>query len=234
MGAQIEIAPPATIIIQGVAELRPVEHAVLYDRLEAGALLIATAMTGGTISLPQAPVYALEFLLHKLQDMGHRITEGPDQIGVTLHATHSPRAVSFKTGPHPGFPTDLQAPMMAAQLLADGVSTIEETVFENRLLHVTELQKMGAQIKVTHNKAVVTGVEKLYGAPVIATDIRASTALVLAGLCAQGVTVMYGLHHWERGYDNLQKKLQHLGAHVRLIGEHDALILRDIVQQELL
>ncbi|EKD23435.1 MAG: UDP-N-acetylglucosamine 1-carboxyvinyltransferase, partial [uncultured bacterium] len=129
-------------------------------------------------------------------------------------ATSDPKAVSFKTGPYPGFPTDLQAPMMAAQCLADGTSVVCETVFENRLLHVRELQKMGAQIKVDHDTAIITGVEKLYGASVIATDIRASCALVLAGFVAEGQTVMTGVHHFKRGYDSLDKKLQKLGASI--------------------
>ena len=137
-------------------------------------------------------------------------------MGIRLKAAKEPRAVSFKTAPFPGFPTDLQAPMMAVQCLAQGTSVIEETVFENRLLHVRELQKMGAVIKMEHNKATVTGVEELYGAHVIATDIRASCALVLAGLVAKGTTTMTGIHHWRRGYDALEQKLALLGAKIAL------------------
>jgi UDP-N-acetylglucosamine 1-carboxyvinyltransferase len=149
--------------------------------------------------------------------MGHHIQIGANDIGVSLRATKEPKAVSFKTGPHPQFPTDLQAPMMAAQVVADGVSIIEETVFENRLMHVRELQKMGAEIKVLHDqKVMITGVEQLYGCPVIAPDIRASCALVLAGLVAQGNTVMTGVHHWQRAYDALDLKLQSLGARITL------------------
>lgn len=219
MGAHITIVPPATIEIEGVVSLDPVEHTVVNDRLEAGALLLAAAVTGGSICLPNAPARTLELFLYKLQEMGHIVTIGKDNIGVTLHATKDPRAVSFKTGPHPSFPTDLQAPMMVAQVVADGESVIEETVFENRLLHVRELQKMGAHITVEHNKAVVKGIERLYGGPVIATDIRASCALVLAGLIAQGKTVITGIHHWQRGYHDLEHKLKQLGADIEIIDE---------------
>jgi UDP-N-acetylglucosamine 1-carboxyvinyltransferase len=214
MGAHIEIEPPATIVIEGVQVLHAVEHAVLYDRLEAGSLMLAAAMTGGSIHLPQAPAFAMDMFLLKLEEMGHHIVVGADGIGVTLKATRNPKAVSFKTAPYPGFPTDLQAPMLAAQCVASGSSTVYETVYENRLLHVMELQKMGAQIKGEYNKATVMGVEKLYGASVIATDIRASCALVLAGLVAHGITRMSGIHHLSRGYEAMPQKLQKLGAHI--------------------
>ncbi|KKP29914.1 MAG: UDP-N-acetylglucosamine enolpyruvyl transferase [candidate division TM6 bacterium GW2011_GWF2_30_66] len=214
MGANIAILPAATIEITGVSSLNPVEHNIVFDRLEAGALLLAAAITGGEIYLPDAPAFAMDIFLMKLQEMGHKLEIGVNDIGIRLKATSDPKAVSFKTGPYPGFPTDLQAPMMAAQCLADGTSVVCETVFENRLLHVRELQKMGAQIKVDHDTAIITGVEKLYGASVIATDIRASCALVLAGFVAEGQTVMTGVHHFKRGYDSLDKKLQKLGASI--------------------
>ncbi len=216
MGANIEMQLPATIIIEGVDNLVPVEHAIMMDRLETGALLLAAAATGGEIYLPQAPAYALDVLLFKLEEMGHKIIVGSNMQGVRLKATKHPCAVSFKTGPYPNFPTDLQAPMMVLQCLASGTSVIEETVYENRLLHVRELQKMGAQIRVNYNKAVVTSVEELYGAPVIASDIRASCALVIAGLVAVGKTVMTGIQHWQRGYEALEKKLTLLGARMEL------------------
>lgn len=216
MGARITILPPATIEIEGVSSLRPINHEIIYDRLEVGSLLIATAITGGEISIPQAPAYMLDIFLMKLQEMGHCVKVGPNDVGIYLKATRSPKAVSFKTAPYPGFPTDLQAPMMAAQCVAEGVSVVEETVFENRLVHTRELQKMGAHIKVEHNTAIITGVEELYGTKVIATDIRASCALVCAGLVARGTTVMTGIHHWTRGYDGLDKKLVALGARVSL------------------
>lgn len=220
MGAKIEVIAPATIEVEGVVELLPVEHAIINDRLEAGALLVAAAMTGGSISIPQAPAFAMEVFLQKLIEMGHRIEVGSNAIGVDLWAAKSPKAVSFKTGPHPQFPTDLQSIMMAAQCVADGVSVVEETVFENRLMHVRELQKMGAEIKIVHDqKAIITGVEQLYGASVIAPDIRASCALVLAGMVAQGRTVMAGVQHFRRAYDALDEKLNALGASIQYLQE---------------
>ena len=216
MGANIEILPPATLEIRGVDSLFPVTHHVMYDRLEAGALLLSAAITGGTISLPQADHTIMEVFLLKLQEMGHSVSMGPSGKGIHLQATKQPRAISFTTGPYPGFPTDLQAPMMAAQCLAAGKSVIHETVFENRFLHVRELQKMGAQITVNGDRVQVTGVDVLYGASVIATDIRASCALVLAGLAAKGTTVVTGIHHWKRGYELLEKKLAALGANIVL------------------
>lgn len=216
MGARITVHPPATIEIEGVTELFAIEHSIMPDRLEVGTLLLAAAITGGEIYIPQAQANTLDLFLFKLEEMGHRIEIGPDNIGIRLKATTSAKAVSFKTAPYPGFPTDLQAPMMVAQCLAEGRSVIEETVFENRLLHARELEKMGAQIKVEYNKATIIGVEELYGAQVIATDIRASCALALAGLAAKGSTIMTGIHHWKRGYENLDKKLSRLGARIAL------------------
>lgn len=217
MGASIAIEPPATIVIEGNTPLKPIEHAVMYDRLEAGSLLLAVAITGGNIILPQAPASVMDVFLMKLQEMGHHVEIGEGGIGVTFKATRSPKAVSFKTAPYPGFPTDLQAPMMVAQCLASGRSIIDETVFENRLLHVYELQKMGAQIKIDGNRAIVTGVDELYGAPVIASDIRAGCALLLAGLAAKGITTISGVHHLSRGYESIQKKLKAMGAAIEYV-----------------
>ena len=217
MGAKIQILPPATIAIEGVSELKPIEHSIIPDRLEAGALLLAAAITGGHIELPNARASSMDFFLMKLQEMGHSVEIGDDEVGIALKATDYPKSVSFKTAPCPGFPTDLQAPMMVEQCLASGTSVIQETVFENRLCHVRELQKMGAQIKVEYDTAVVTGVEELYGAAVIATDIRASYGLVLAGLVANGTTTMTGVHHWRRGYEAMEHKLAALGANITVI-----------------
>ncbi len=219
MGAQITIEPPASIRIEGVATLQPIQHQILYDRLEAGTLLLAAAITGGEIELPDAPVHSMEVFLSKLEEMGHEITRGVDGKGVRLKATKNPQAVSFKTMPYPGFPTDLQAPMMAALCLASGKSIIHETVFENRLVHVRELQKMGAQISVKGQTATIVGVDELYGASVIATDIRAGAALVIAGLVAQGNTSMTGVHHLKRGYDELVPKLASLGGKIKMVEE---------------
>ena len=216
MGAKITIEPPATITIEGVTSLQPIEHEVMPDRLEAGGLLLAAAVTGGIISLPNARYDHLDTFLAKLQEMGHTIEVGYNGSGITLIATDQPQGVSFRTGPYPGFPTDLQAPMTAALCLAEGKSFIHETVFENRFLHVRELQKMGAQISLEGDRAIVTGVEELFGTNVIASDIRASCALVLAGLAAKGKTVVTGIRHWRRGYEALEKKLEALGAQIIL------------------
>ncbi|MFH1831955.1 MAG: UDP-N-acetylglucosamine 1-carboxyvinyltransferase [bacterium] len=221
MGAKI-VYEGSIITIQGVDVLSGVEHSVIPDRLEAGAVLLSAAMTGGTIDLPTARADHMDTFLEKLKEMGHLITCGTNATqelplqGIRLQATREPRAISVKTGPYPCFPTDLQAPLMAALCLANGTSTVEETVFENRLIHVQELQKMGAQITLKGSKAVIRGVDHLYGCEVIATDIRASCALVLAGFVAEGETKIIGDHHWRRGYDNLEEKLHVLGAHITL------------------
>ncbi len=211
MGAKIKLQAPSIIRISGVNKLKPIEHKIIPDRLEAGALLLAAAITGGKIYLPDACHDHMDIFLEKLKEMGHKIEI---KNGIKLKATKNPKAVDFKTGPYPGFPTDLQAPMMAAQCLTNGISHIEETVFENRLMHAKELEKMGAQIQIDGNKAIINGVEQLYGAEVIATDIRASCALVLAGLVAQGETKVLGINHWRRGYDKFENKLVVLGANV--------------------
>lgn len=213
MGARVECGHGLFITITGVGELKPVEHTIIPDRIEAGSLLLAAAITGGQIHIPNARPDHMDMFLEKLREMGHTIQT---DNGIFFKATNRPRAVNFKTQPYPGFPTDLQAPMIAALCLANGTSEIEETVFDNRLTHTQELQKMGAQITVQNNKAIIRGVEALYGCEVIATDIRASCALVLAGFAAQGSTKMTGLHHWKRGYDNLEHKLSGLGGSIAL------------------
>jgi UDP-N-acetylglucosamine 1-carboxyvinyltransferase len=214
MGACIEVYNVGLIVIEGVASLKAVEHTVIADRLEAGSLLLAAAATGGSIEIPEAPSYILDVFLEKLREMGHLVTCGPQGRGVIFKSCESPRAVSFKTMPYPGFPTDLQAPMMAVMCKASGVSVIQETVFENRLLHVRELQKMGAQVTVEGTVATVKGVDELYGADVIAPDIRAAAGLLIAALSAQGETMITGVHHLRRGYQNFEGKLRDLGAEI--------------------
>lgn len=214
MGAKIKLEVPNNIIITGVKKLKTIEHDIIPDRLEAGALLLAAAITGGKIHLPNARYDHMDIFLEKLKEMGHKISI---ENGIKLEATDNPIAVNFKTGPYPGFPTDLQAPMMVAQCLAKGTSIVEETVFENRLMHVKELEKMGAQIKINGNKALINGVDELYGTDVIATDIRASCALVLAGLVAQNHTKILGISHWRRGYDKFEEKLNNLGCNIKII-----------------
>ncbi|MBU1007902.1 UDP-N-acetylglucosamine 1-carboxyvinyltransferase [Candidatus Dependentiae bacterium] len=217
MGAKITCGPGLTIQITGVHSLRPVVHDIIPDRLEAGSLLLAAAITGGQIHIPNAQPDTMDIFLEKLAQMGHEID---CSHGIYIKATTSPLAINVKTAPYPGFPTDLQAPMMAALTLANGVSEIEETVFENRLIHVQELKKMGAQIDVagtSSRKAIVRGVKTLCGCEVVASDIRASCALALAGLAATGQTKMTGVHHWKRGYDQLEQKLGLLGGNISLI-----------------
>lgn len=221
MGAKISLLGNGTLHIQGVGKLNPIEHHVIPDRLEAGALLLAASITGGQIHLPDARPDHMDMFLAKLEEMGHQVItqfNNPDPTwkGISLIATKTPRAVSFKTAPYPGFPTDLQAPMMAALCLANGTSIVEETVFENRLIHAQELRKMGAQISVNGTTAIIHGVDALYGCDVIANDIRASCSLVMAGLQATGQTKVTGIHHWQRGYDNLEEKLRKMGAHIEL------------------
>ncbi|HLJ31862.1 MAG TPA: UDP-N-acetylglucosamine 1-carboxyvinyltransferase [Candidatus Babeliales bacterium] len=224
MGAKIIVHAPATITIEGVDALNSVEHTIMSDRLEAGSLLIAAAATGGEIYIPNACADVLDVLLLKLEEMGHSITVDPTGQGIHFKSTRKPRAVCLKTGPYPQFPTDLQAPMMALQCIAEGTSVIEETVFENRFHHAHELIKMGAAIAIEHNKVIVTGGQKLYGTEVVAADIRASMALVIAGLVAQGTTTIAGLHHWKRGYEAMEQKLQQLYAKVT-VHEHDENII---------
>jgi len=234
MGAHIDILPGATIMVEGVTRLKPVVHTVVPDRLEAGAILVAAAMTGGTVTVANARPDHLDIFLEKLTEMGHTITTqiDPHRLslapGITLKATRRSRAISFKTCPYPGFPTDLQPLMMAALCVAEGTSTVEETVYENRMLHVQELGKMGAQIAVMGSKATVRGVEALYGKDVIASDIRASCALALAGLVAFEQTRITGVHHWQRGFDQLENKLALLGASIELVD--DAINVQESLQ----
>lgn len=217
MGAQISLEYPATFKIIGVEKLYPVEYEIMTDRLEAGALLIAAAITGGDITLPNACAQDMELFLMKLEEMGHEvIIEQP--VGIRLIASKNPQAVSFKTAPYPGIATDLQPLIMIAQATAKGKCEAIETVFENRFLHVPYLQLMGAQMQVQgSHKALVTGVLQLQGAVVVATDIRASCALVLAGLIAEGSTMVYGVSHWRRGYESLDQKLRFLGAEINFL-----------------
>ena len=226
MGADISFKHGSTLQIKGVTNLKPVTHSVIPDRLEGGALLLATCITKGSIHLPNAQADHLDCFLEKLRRMGHEVTIGTNPSannpfqGIYLKATQTPQAINIKTGCYPGFPTDLQAQIMAALCLAQGKSTIEETVFENRLVHIHELQQMGAQIVVEGRTATIHGIETLYGRNLIASDIRASCALVIAGLAAIGTTRITGVEHWKRGYDNFEQKLRSLGANIKL-QQHD-------------
>lgn len=217
MGAKINILSPATIEIEGVEELRPISYEIMFDRLEAGSFLLATAIVSGEIFLPQAHTDSMDVFLEKLVEMGHSVQSGPDGKGIIFKACKMPKAVSFRTMPYPGFPTDLQAPMVAALCLSSGTSIIQETVYESRLLYIRELQKMGAQIEVQGDVVIVKGVDHLYAQSVIAPDIRASCAMIIAGLAAEGETVITGVQHLYRGYENFVEKLQSLGASIKII-----------------
>jgi UDP-N-acetylglucosamine 1-carboxyvinyltransferase len=212
MGAAITVYSPATIEIIGASKLSSITHTVIPDRLEAGTYLLAASINRGYIKVHNAPVKYMDVFLQKLIDMGHYINIDFDKNIIDFKATKDYSAISFKTMPYPGFPTDLQAPTMAVLSLAKGKSVIHETVFENRLHHANELIKMGAKIDKTENTAYVNGVSRLKGNDVIANDIRAGAALIIAGLQATDKTVISGVHHVERGYDNLIPKLQSLGA----------------------
>lgn len=217
MGADVQVCPPAMIKIRGVKTLKPVDHTVICDRLEAGSILIAGAITKGDIYIPNVNTLEMELFLMKLSEMGHDIKVGNNGIGVHFKSCQDPKAVSFKTGPYPGFPTDLQALMMAAQTVSHGSCSIVETVFENRFLHVPEMNKMGTKITASGHYAQLEGTPDLTGADVVATDIRAACALALLGLASNGVTrVEKGVHHWKRGYETLDSKLQKLGAKITL------------------
>lgn len=215
MGANIKGAGTNKIVVSGVEKLHSTDYCVIPDRIEAGTLLIAGAITQSEISL--SPVFPehLASVIAKLGEMGPQvIIEGSDRIRLIPAPL---KATDIETLPFPGFPTDMQAQFMALLTLSEGSSMVTETVFENRLRHVAELQRMGADIRVKGNVALVSGVPFLSGAPVMATDLRASAALVLAGLAAQGTTIVQGLHHLDRGYDNLEGKLRKLGANIRRV-----------------
>ncbi len=215
MGAKVQGAGTAEIIIEGVERLSPVEHSIVPDRIEAGTLLAAAAITGGEVELSRVRPEHLDAVLEKLRLAGCRITSGTDTIH--LKAPKLLTAVDIKTQEYPGFPTDMQAQLMAALTVAEGTSVISEHIFENRFMHISELQRMGAQVSVSGPTAVVKGVKRLSGAPVMATDLRASASLILAGLRAEGKTQVLRVYHLDRGYERLDRKLRSLGGRVRRV-----------------
>jgi UDP-N-acetylglucosamine 1-carboxyvinyltransferase len=217
MGAKIEGAGTGRIIVEGVERLHGGEHSVVADRIEAGTFLVAAAMTGGRVTLTHARPDTMDAVLDKLRDAGAELECDGDRITLDMHGRR-PRAVDITTAPHPAFPTDMQAQFMAMDCIADGVGIISETIFENRFMHVQELQRLGADIRIDGHTAVVRGVERLSGAPVMATDLRASASLVLAGLVAEGETTIDRIYHLDRGYENIEAKLSALGARIRRIG----------------
>ncbi|WP_124552756.1 UDP-N-acetylglucosamine 1-carboxyvinyltransferase [Methylophilus methylotrophus] len=213
MGARIKGAGTDTITIEGVERLNGAQHHIVCDRIEAGTYMVAAAMTGGEVTLKNARADLLEAVIEKLREAGASISH--DSHSITVKSDGKLKAVNVRTAPHPAFPTDMQAQFMAMNTVAEGVSTVIETIFENRFMHVQELQRMGANIDVQGNTALVKGVAALEGASVMATDLRASAGLVLAGLVADGETVIDRIYHLDRGYEKLEEKLNQLGAKVR-------------------
>ncbi len=221
MGARISGQGSARIVVEGVERLHGCEHAVVADRIECGTFLVAAAMTGGRVTATHARADTMDAVLDKLREAGADIaiettSDAGDRITLDMHGKR-PRAVNLTTAPHPAFPTDMQAQFMALDSVADGVGVVNETIFENRFMHVNELLRLGADIRVDGHTAVVRGVERLTGAPVMATDLRASASLILAGLVAEGETVIDRIYHLDRGYENIEAKLSALGASIHRI-----------------
>jgi len=212
-GARISGDGTGTITIEGVRALAPIVHTVMPDRIEAGTLLIAGAITAGDVTVENCPAEYMGATLEKLRDIGCSIDESERSVRVRVNGSLKP--VEVTTSPYPGFPTDMQAQLMSLLTLAEGTSLIRETVFENRFIHVAELDRMGAHIRVERDCAVVTGVEQLEGARVMASDLRASACLILAGLAARGTTVVSRIYHLDRGYEALEEKLRLIGADIR-------------------
>ncbi len=216
MGAHIEGIGTSTLTVHGVEALKGCTYAVVADRIETGSYLAAAAITGGRVRTTHTDPGLMGPVLDKFREMGASVQTGDDWIELDMQGKR-PKAVSFQTLPHPDFPTDMQAQLMAVNVLADGVSTITETIFENRFMHVPELSRLGANIQVNGSEAVVTGVETLQAAPVMATDLRASFSLVIAALAAQGETCIDRIYHIDRGYEQLEAKLQGLGAKIQRV-----------------
>jgi UDP-N-acetylglucosamine 1-carboxyvinyltransferase len=213
MGAKISGAGSETIKIEGVPSLRGFDHSVMFDRIEAGTYMTAIAATGGEVLLKGLDVNIISSLASKLSNAGAEVnSEGEDLL---LRAPHRLNPIDIKTAPYPGFPTDMQAQFMALNTIADGTSTVSETIFENRFMHVQELKRLGAQIEIQGNMAVIQGVPELAGAEVMATDLRASAGLVIAGLIASGETSVGRIYHLDRGYERIEEKFGRLGAKIR-------------------
>lgn len=216
MGAKIEGLDTDTLVVTGVESLHGCEYAVVADRIETGSYLAAAAITGGRVKTTHTDPALLEAVLDKFEEMGAEVTRGDDWIELDMQGKR-PKTVSFRTLPHPEFPTDMQAQLMAVNAIGRGFATISETIFENRFMHVPELSRMGANIQVEGHDAVVTGVETLQAAPVMATDLRASFSLVLAALVAEGETLVDRIYHIDRGYEHVEEKLQSLGAQIKRV-----------------
>ncbi|MEK6813742.1 MAG: UDP-N-acetylglucosamine 1-carboxyvinyltransferase [Nitrospirota bacterium] len=213
MGAEISGAGTDTVTIQGGGDLKPAEHRIMPDRIEAGTLAVAAAITKGDVLIRGARAEHLDAVLNKLREAGADVAVQPDGA-IRVKADRRLRSVDARTAPYPGFPTDMQAQFMALMSVSDGLSVITETIFENRFTHVAELRRMGSDIKIQGSNAIIKGVSDLSGAPVMATDLRASASLVLAGLAARGETEISRVYHLDRGYESLEKKLEKLGARI--------------------
>ena len=214
MGAQVSGAGTDTIVIDGVERLQGAHYDVLPDRIETGTFLVAAAMTGGRVHLRNTAPYLLDAVIAKLRESGAEIRVGDDWIHLDMQGRR-PRAVTVRTAPYPAFPTDMQAQVCALNAVAEGVGMVTETVFENRFMHVQEIQRMGADIRLEGHTAISHGIERLTGAPVMATDLRASASLVLAGLVSEGDTLVDRIYHIDRGYECIEEKLAQLGADIR-------------------
>jgi len=218
MGARISGIGSDILTIHGVEKIgeNSIHYNIMPDRIETGTYLVAAAITGGKVKLKNTRPDILDAVLDKLTEAGAEITTGTNWIELDMHGK-KPKAVSLRTAPYPAFPTDMQAQFIALNTIADGVGIITETIFENRFMHVQELQRMGANIKLESNTAICSGIEGLTGAPVMATDLRASASLVIAGLAAQGDTLVDRIYHIDRGYDHIEEKLTQLGATIRRV-----------------
>ncbi|MBU0545456.1 MAG: UDP-N-acetylglucosamine 1-carboxyvinyltransferase [Proteobacteria bacterium] len=215
MGAKIEGIGTSVLTINGVSSLKPVSVSIIPDRIEAGTFMVSAGLTGGDVKLLDCEPSHLESVIHKLRLTGSIVTV--DGNNVSVKGGESISSIDIKTIPYPGFPTDMQAQFMVLMSIAKGFSVISETIFENRFIHVSELRRMGADIKVSGNTAMITGVPALSGAPVMATDLRASASLILAGLVARGVTRVNRVYHLDRGYDSIEKKFSMLGAKIKRV-----------------
>jgi UDP-N-acetylglucosamine 1-carboxyvinyltransferase len=216
MGAKIKGAGTDVITIEGVESLDGASFSVMPDRVEVGTYLTAVAMTGGRVKIKSAKPEYLSSVISKLELTGAVITSGEDWVEIAMNES-KPKAISLTTGPYPSFPTDMQAQFVSLNAIAQGNSTVTETVFENRFMHVQEIARMGGNILLKGNTAVIEGIKKLKGAPVMATDLRASASLVLAGLVAEGATTIDRIYHIDRGYERIEEKLKMLGADIERI-----------------
>jgi len=216
MGAKIKGAGTDRIVIEGVERLGGTKYEVLPDRIEAGTYLVAGAITSGRVRAKNARADHLDAVLEKLREAGATVTSGENWIEVDMRGRR-PKAVDIRTAPYPAFPTDMQAQFAALNTIADGVGTVTETIFENRFMHMVEMRRLGADIRIEGNTAIITGKPKLTAAPVMATDLRASASLVLSGLVAEGTTEVDRIYHVDRGYERIEEKLEQLGAQIKRV-----------------